>query len=303
MPKPWGKYEIDYLDHPKFRALHSNAFRLWWEVKNYCDKFHTDGLFPCEIVKTFRHFSVKNVGQLTSSCGQKPNGAMYAPLWDALDIGGVPHYRMHDYLDHNDCRDVVLARIEKSEAAKKADRDRKAAARAAKAAARPVDVREVSGGVSGDVSGQMSEDCPPDVRPMSGSKQYQYQNQYSLKERGSESSAPTTARSKRPVFVGQRLTVFEWMLTNCLNDLGEHADAFDLHTWFQDLDQRAVRDGLVIPKRDHGEWLQAQLVAEAQRRGLPLRFATAPRRADQRFGKQTTRLMEAVANIKREAQP
>lgn len=82
------------------------------------------------------------------------------------------------------------------------------------------------------------------------------------------------ARSKRPIFSGQRVTVFEWMLDDCTRVLGEYLDRFDLHAWFFDLDTRAVRDGLVIPKRDGGAWLQAQLVAECQRRGLPIRLAT-----------------------------
>jgi hypothetical protein len=80
MPKPWGKYEIDYLDHPKFRALHANAIVLWHEAKNYCDKFQTDGRFPKEIVKTFRFSTAKAVEQLERSCGVKPNGDPYAPL-------------------------------------------------------------------------------------------------------------------------------------------------------------------------------------------------------------------------------
>ncbi len=83
------------------------------------------------------------------------------------------------------------------------------------------------------------------------------------------------ARSKRPIFSGQRLTVFEWQLSECMSVLGADAEDFDLHGWFDALDRQAVGLNLVIPKRDGGEWLQAQLVAEAQRRGLPLHMATA----------------------------
>lgn len=84
-----------------------------------------------------------------------------------------------------------------------------------------------------------------------------------------------SANSKHPVFTGQRVTVFEWMLTECLGILGTHAEAFDLHAWFYDIDAEAVKGGIVIPKRDRGAWLQEQLVTEAQKRGLPLAFAAA----------------------------
>ena len=134
MAKPWGKYELDFIDHPKFQALTTNAIALWWQVKNYCDKFHTDGFIPVRVVKGFRFYGSKAVMLLVTSCGQKPNGHPYSPLLDTIDIGGVPHYRMHDYLEHNDCREVVLKRLEQADARKEADRARKEEARAAKKA-------------------------------------------------------------------------------------------------------------------------------------------------------------------------
>lgn len=139
MAKPWGKYEIDYLDHPKFRALNANAIVLWMEAKNHCDKFQTDGRFPVAVVRTFRYYSVKGVELLTRSCGVKPNGEHYAALWGAIDIGGVRYYVMHDYLDHNDCRDEVLARIAdaetRAELRRLKDRERKQQDRADRKAA------------------------------------------------------------------------------------------------------------------------------------------------------------------------
>jgi hypothetical protein len=68
--------------------------------------------------------------------------------------------------------------------------------------------------------------------------------------------------------------VFEWQLDDCAKLLGAHTVAFDLHAWFDALDQRAIEHGWVPPKRDSGAWLQAELLAECQRRGLPLRLAT-----------------------------
>jgi hypothetical protein len=96
----------------------------------------------------------------------------------------------------------------------------------------------------------------------------------------SSSKKEPDARSKRPIFDGQRLTVFEWMLDDCKKTLGTHTDSFDLHSWFFDVDAAAVRDGLVIPKKDGGAWLQARLVEEAKKRGLPLKFATMAKPSD-----------------------
>src|SRR6185503_14704141 len=79
--------------------------------------------------------------------------------------------------------------------------------------------------------------------------------------------AKSDARSKRPIFTGQRLTVFEWMLDNLTRMLGPHTEAFDLHSWFFELDEQAMKHGLVIPARDGGAWLERQTLAEAKRRG------------------------------------
>ena len=106
---------------------------------------------------------------------------------------------------------------------------------------------------------------------------------------------PVNARSKRPLFTGQRFTVFEWQLDDLSRLLGKHANDFDIHSWFFDLDARCLQSGEVIPQRDGGQWLQAQTLAEAQRRGLPIASANPP---EQRFGKQTRRLIAAVANMR-----
>jgi uncharacterized protein YdaU (DUF1376 family) len=86
-------------------------------------------------------------------------------------------------------------------------------------------------------------------------------------------SAPASARSKRPIFTGQRVTVFEWMLDELVRLLGPHLDAFDLHEWFFTLDAKCVTDNVIPPPRDNGAWLKAECLSEAQRRGIPLRMA------------------------------
>ena len=106
---------------------------------------------------------------------------------------------------------------------------------------------------------------------------------------------PQTGR-KRPIFTGQRLTVFDWQLDGLRRLLGSHTDSFDLPAWFQQLDAHAVASDCVIPQRDGGAWLQGQTLAEAQRRGLPIAVSAAATPA----GKQTTRLLAGVANIERQ---
>lgn len=115
MPKPWAKLEQNFINHQKFLALNSNAICLWLEGKNYCDIYMTDGMIPKTALKTFRFEGPKAIELLTTSCGRKPNGEAFAPLWEAVDVGGVGYYRMHDYLLHNDCRDEVLVRLEDAE--------------------------------------------------------------------------------------------------------------------------------------------------------------------------------------------
>lgn len=128
-PKPWAKTEVGYMGHQKFLALTGNAISLWHEGKDYCARHQTDGFIPKAALLTFRFRGQKSIAALTTSCGLKPNGEPYAPLWETSELG----YTMHDFLDHNDCRDTVLARIDRAEAKRDEERERKAAWRAQKA--------------------------------------------------------------------------------------------------------------------------------------------------------------------------
>jgi hypothetical protein len=157
MGKPWGRYEIGFIDHPKFLALTANAICLWWEGKHYCDKHLTDGLIPREALKLFRFSGRKSVDMLlTPTTTPKPDGSPYAALWERHAVG----FKMHDFLDHNDCRDAVMERMDKAENRRQADRDRKADWRARKAG--------MSHGTnSGTTAGQMGHvpaSVPPKVR-------------------------------------------------------------------------------------------------------------------------------------------
>lgn len=126
MAKPWSKNIVGYMRHQKFLALTANAIALWDEGKDHCAERLTDGLITKEALTTFRFRSPKAVALLTTSCGEKPDGTPYSPLWEKHDIG----YKMHDYLEHNDSYEVVTARIERAEIRRVAEKNRQAAYRA-----------------------------------------------------------------------------------------------------------------------------------------------------------------------------
>jgi len=103
--------------------------------------------------------------------------------------------------------------------------------------------------------------------------------------------------SRRPIFVGQRFVVFEWQLDQLARLLGPFFDDFDMHEWFYTLDARSALSPELIPQRDGGQWLQARTLEEAARRGLPV--ARGEQEASASVGKQTSRLAQAIANIKK----
>jgi hypothetical protein len=267
--KPWGRYEIGYINHPKFRALNPNAICLWWECKNYCDEFHTDGIVPATVVRGFRFYSRKAMDLLVRSCGLKPNREPYAPLWEALDVGGMPHLRMHDYLDHNDCRDAVLARIEKADQRKEADRERKAAARAAKEAL-VKGACHVRADKPADTGADNHADTTADSPRIPQNVRVYTETPTETKEARTTTTRPLRSSAIGPLAEYPRLRVFRWMVDRLMAALG--SAPFQLDDWLLRLERDST---LVIPTtdKDRWEWLQHAFDYELRQRGL-LRAAT-----------------------------
>lgn len=128
-----------------------------------------------------------------------------------------------------------------------------------------------------DSRGITKPDPKPDPKPKPEPSSAVYGLQSSSSDFSQEQTS-SDARSKRPIFKGQRLVVFEWMLDDLRRLLGAHFDDFDLHEWFYQLDAQVTEAAIVIPQRDGGKWLQEQTTAEAVRRGLPVASAGAKRR-------------------------
>jgi hypothetical protein len=223
----------------------------------------------------------------------KPNGDPYAPLWESQDIGGVAYYAMHDYLDYNDCREEVQKRIAKS----KADADRKAAAQKAYRERHRLERdAERSRNVTDNVPDNATDNASGTEAERSAEVPVKQKQKQKQKQPPKEQEVLRPPRKERPQFENRRFAVHRWMVDRLISMLGVHADAFDLDEWLMTgAAARADEEVAVIP--DWWQWLQAETIREAQRRGLPI---AAPESL--RLGKQTSRLMQAVANIHREAQ-
>lgn len=197
---------------------------------------------------------------------------------------GAPDY--HDPSDHDPARHIINLRLEKQ---RKSQRDfitkqREAGSRGGHSKAAKLKVLEAGkpiGSLENSVGSPESATKNPG-EPLAAAVANSSSSLHSTASASAfalHSTAPASppakasaaeARSGRPIFKGQRLTVFEFMLDDLRRMLGAHFDAFDAHEWFYELDARAERSGLVIPQRDGGKWLQDQTLVEAQRRGLPI---------------------------------
>lgn len=281
MAKPWARIEQNYINHAKFLALNANAICLWHEAKNYCDMQLNDGMFPRAALKTFRFNGAKAVEMLTRSCGLKPNGEPFSALWEHVDIGGVPHIRMHDYLDHNDCREKVQARMRAVEEERERDRQRKAAARAAKESKRnPEHVRPESGRTSGGLPAEIRSSTEAEAVSAAVSRV--------------PSEPKRRGGNERPLIKNTRFAIFRWMIDQLIADLGPHVEGFDLDEWlYNQVPLIADAERGIVD--DWWAWLRFKTLEEARRRGAPI-AQTAPA-----LGKANTRLAQALANIKAEA--
>jgi len=165
MAKPWARYEVGFINHPKFKLLSGNAIGLWLEGKNHADEHLTDGFLPMGVIKGFRFYSKQTMTQLTTSIGPKDSsGESYAPLWQDCGNGVM----MHDYLEHNPTGEVVRARQNNAEERRKQERERKRLWRERKAERRAAGNATVPAMSHGTETGQ-GRDSDADVLPLSRS--------------------------------------------------------------------------------------------------------------------------------------
>lgn len=243
----WVRIHDAAMTHPKLVGLSDKAFRLWVWGLSYAQMHLTDGLITTEAVPKRLKRAAEDL--------------MKNALWERHDMG----FKIHDYLDWNDSREVIVKK--RTGAKRRLDdwRDQQNALR------------------SGDVK-RVSSPTTETLLARSGV--------------GNKKVEEVTSESKWPIFKGQRLVVFDWMLENLTRLLGSHVEAFDLHEWFFELDRRAVTNGQVIPQRDGGKWLEAQTLAEAKRRGLPIASAETVA-AEDRAAKEQRERDELLAYVQK----
>lgn len=104
----WVRIHDGAMQSMKIAKLSDSAFRLWVRGLCYCQTALTDGLIPREALRDLGA-KRKDVDALNSVLvvGR-------APLWESHDVG----FKVHDYLDWNDCRDKVVERQSKAKARK-----------------------------------------------------------------------------------------------------------------------------------------------------------------------------------------
>jgi uncharacterized protein YdaU (DUF1376 family) len=194
--------------------------------------------------------------RLAKMCGS-PLSA-FRKLWPALERCFVAARNTPDRLIH-----PRLERERKKQAdfrARQAENGAKGG-RPTKPTAKPTESQEKGLGSSGLTQTEPTKSSSSSVSDLRSSDFSQ------------KAAAPTEARSKRPIYTSDRFAVFEWQFDDLGKMLGGHFEAFDLHAFFDALSQQSRASGLVIPKLEAWPWLQAQVLAEAKRRKLPIASA------------------------------
>lgn len=225
---PWVRIHDAALSHPKILGMFDprDPFNLWVWGLSYVQQHLTDGFIPTEALP--KRASKVVIDRLIGLA-----------VWDRIDRG----YQVHDYLDWNDSKAVVLTKRLEAKARMQAARDRRSAERSRERSSLERSTPERSQNV---LRGVVEKKVPPEK----------------------ESEEKPDGRSKHPVFKGRSIVVFDWMLAELMAMLGRHTNDFALDEWFYTLDDMALRETVVVNNR--WKWIQAKTLEEARKRGLPM---------------------------------
>lgn len=243
-------YPSDYLSDAKTRIMSFAQRGMYWDL--YCHCWLQGGL-PLDPM------------EIAGILGIKAAAKFVTQDWPMLSRC----FRVTDQ-DHQHPR--IELELAKQEAYRRRQSDNgRSGGRPRKPAHNPEKPTALSGFVQTDPPAVAADNPEKALHLLSSSLSSDF-----VKSVRTAAAEPPDARSGRPIFKGQRLAVFEWMLDDLRRMLGPHFDAFDVHEWFYTLDAKIVSQALVLPPRDGGLWLKSETLAEASRRGLPIATAAEP---------------------------
>jgi len=105
---PWGRLDDQANGNAKLLALSDAAWRMWGCGLIYCQANLTDGFIPDHAIQTFGVRARNKAHVVSELLATSVPGK--SSLWHTVTGG----YQVHDYLDWNDARAIVLEEREKA---------------------------------------------------------------------------------------------------------------------------------------------------------------------------------------------
>jgi hypothetical protein len=180
----WGRLDDKANGNAKLQALGNAAWRMWGCALIFCQDNLTDGFVPEYAIEGFCvRFTQKEKKSdvINELCSVRVPGKQ--SLWHRVDGG----YRIHDYLDWNDPRDVVLAEREK---AKKRMQRLRGGKRSGERSA------EHNGEHDTEQSGERQVECSPERSGSRSGVHVPLPQDATAEERGSVAAPPAPDRRK-----------------------------------------------------------------------------------------------------------
>lgn len=239
----WVRLHDGAMQNLKVAELSDSAFRLWVRGLCYCQTALTDGLIP--------HSALRDMGAKRKDVDElaAPQVENRAPLWERIDQFG---FKVHDYLDWNDSREKVTGRQSAARARKEAFDAKRRSERVTERDTESVPNAHAGFGLvnSTDLSTTEKTERESEGKPARGQKQ------------------------------AGRIFLHRWQLDALIDTLGPHAADFGLDGWLDALNANIADKAL---PRDPWKFVQSELHAELQRRGLAVAEETAAQPTNKRI--------------------
>lgn len=245
---PWLRIDDRVRTHPKIVAAGPDASWFWFCGICYCREHLTDGFIPQGILASL----CPGVG--LAAARRLAAKLVAENLWHKTEDG----YRVHDFLDWNPARDVVMAK--RKEERDRKERERKGSVRADNAGLSSVDTGEMSDTDIPDLSdtdkSSLSERTNRGVREVSSRDRAIARGSGlglgsgSGSEESRETKPKSLVRSMKPwnAWEGERLEVPQRWHDDHVKMLGGPEAAARLEAWYATLDTQLVRAKTTVRK-------------------------------------------------------